>query len=256
MYVFLSGEMVSQSFRRAYIQAAAQGNGGIVDRLIGADQKYVKYFKKLEEMSDAGRGGKFAEALELYKGFPPELKKEKTVLLVRLQAAQNLGDDGEYTKAIEDFRAEYPNDACVDVMSIDYFLIKKQYGEALACLDRLDRAVLGDPYLQTIRASTHIEQGDLDAARADVKKALDADPSLADAYWARATISLKEKDFDETLKTLRLIRDKLKIEIGDLSTLPIYKEFTESPQYQEWLKDVPPAAPNAEGKAPAGDPKG
>ena len=246
MYVYLSGEMLSETFRRLYIQAAAQQSGGLIGRLTGADQEYVKYFTKLTEMGEARRNGKNAEVLSIYEASPPELKKEKAALLIRVQAAQGLGDDEQYKRAIEAFRAEFPRDASIDIISVDYHLMKKEYREAIDCVDRLDRAVLGDPHLQTIRANIHVEQDDLAAARADVKKALEADPDLADAYWSLATISLKDKDHDETLRTLRTLRDKFRIDFADLTTQPPYKDFVASPQFQDWLKD---------GKEPAGPPK-
>jgi tetratricopeptide (TPR) repeat protein len=252
MYVYLSGEPISDTFRRAYIQSAAQANTGLIDRLTGADQKFVQNFGSLGKMAKANRDGKFSEALGIYKGLPAELKKQKSILLVRLQAAQHLDDTTEYTQSIEDYRREHPNDPSVDILSIDYHIIKRQYSEALACVDRLDQAIQGDPYLQTIRATIHAEQGDLTAARADLDKAIAAEPDLVDAYWGLVNLSLKAKDHEATLKTLRLIRDKFQLDMSDLTEMPVYQEFTRSSQFLEWLKDKPPVA---EGKQAAEKPK-
>lgn len=238
IYIGLSGELLSQTFRRGFIQALAQAPGNsLIGRLTGSDQKYAKYLKSLGEMGEAARAGQYARMMEIYKASPAELKKEKNVLLLRLQAAQNLGDDAEYSKSIEDFRAEYPNDACIDILSIDYYVLKKQFDQSLACIDRLDKAIGGDPYLEVLRAGAHIEQGNFAAARADLKKAIDAEPGLVDAYWSLVNVSLQDKNFDETLKTLRTIREKFGIEIGDLTQVPLYKDFAASPQYQEFLKN-------------------
>jgi tetratricopeptide (TPR) repeat protein len=255
MYVYMTGELISQTYRRGYLQAVARGSGGLVDRLTGADQEYAKNLKKLSQMVDAGRSGRTGEVLSIYEGLPSDLKKDKNVLMIRLQAAQKLGDDGEYSQSIEDYRAKHPNDASIDIISIDYYVLKKRHREALVCLDRVDHAVQGDPYLQTLRAGIHIEQNDLTAARADLKKALDAEPGLVDAYWTLVTLSLKGNDHDETLKMLRLIRDKFSIEVGDLTTVPLYEEFIKSPQYQEWRKENPGPAERPPGKEPAEDPK-
>ena len=88
-----------------------------------------------------------------------------------------------------------------------------------------------------------------------MKKALAADPKLTDAYWSLVTVSLKDNNYDETLDTLRLIRDKLQIRIKDLTKVPLYKEFTESPQYQEWLKDGQNTAKKATREKSAEEPK-
>jgi tetratricopeptide (TPR) repeat protein len=250
IHVFLNGELISQTFRRGYVQLAAQSNAGLLARLTGADQKMLNCYTKLAEMTEATRNGQFRAALDIYKAFPADIQKEKSVLMARLQAAQNVGDEGEYTQSIEDFRKAHPDDPCIDILSIDYYTMKKQYPEALGCIDRLDRAVEGDPYLGNLRAGVHMEQNDLAAARADLKKAMDADPGLIDFYWSLVTVSLKDKNYDETLKTLRLIREKFHLEMADLKSVPLYKEFTESPQYQEWLKVTKGAAGNEAAEKP------
>jgi len=255
IYVYMSGELISEGIRRLYIQAAAQATPGIIDRLTGEDQKFAKFVGKLKEMGDALRTGRFAEVLDIDKSLAPELKKERSVLLIRRQAAQKLGDDAEYSRSIEDYRKEHPTDACIDIISIDYYIMKKQYSEALACVDRLDRAVLGDPYLQSIRAAIHIEENDLAAARSALRKAIDSEPDLAEAYWSVVTVSLKDKNYDETLQTLRIIRDKLGTKVADLTAVPLYKEFLGSPQYQEWLKENQGGVSKDDGEEPAGKPE-
>jgi len=240
IHVFMSGELLSQTFRRAYLQIAAQQNAGFLEKLTGSDQKIVNSYVKLGEMAQATRSGQFAPALEIYRTLAPEVQKEKSVLLVRLQAAQNLGD-AEYTQAMEQFRQAHPDDTCIDILSIDYYFIKKRYAEAMACIDRVDRALGGDPYLETMRAGVFLEQNDPAAARASLHRAMAADSSLVDLYWSLINVSLKEKNFDETLQTLRTIRDKFHMEIADLKTVPLYKDFIGSPQYQEWLKESQPA---------------
>ena len=90
--------------------------------LTGADRKSAEYFKNLADMGEANRNGQFGEVLSIYKSSPPELQKRKTAMILRLQAARQVGDDGEYMQSVEDCRKEYPNDPCADILSIDYFL--------------------------------------------------------------------------------------------------------------------------------------
>ncbi len=254
-YVFMSGEMFSQTVRRGYLMSLARLPGGLLDRLSGSERAYVKYFESLGKMNEARQGGQFAEVLKVYETFPPELKTEKSVLLTRIQAAQSLGDDGEYARALEDYRTAYPTDASIDILSIDYYFLKKRYREAIVCIDRLEQAVQGDPYLRTMRAGMLAEQGDLPAASAEIEKALKADPGLIDAYWGLINISLKAKDHDETLKTLRIVRDKFQLDVGNLAEAPLYKEFVASPQYQVWLKENQAGVGDAGAASPTEKPR-
>ena len=177
------------------------------------------------------------------------------MLILRLQAALNINDDGEYLRAIEDCRAKMPDDPSVDMISIDYYYMKKRFKEAVDAVDRLDRAVEGDPYLRTLKAGVHAEQGDLAAARADLKAAMEADPGLIDAYWGLIGVTLKDDNYDETLKTLRTIRDRFQVDPGDLTAVDLYKGFVASPQFQEWLKEGRGKVGEAGGEATEGKPK-
>ncbi|MEJ7639603.1 MAG: hypothetical protein WKF75_16915, partial [Singulisphaera sp.] len=160
---------------------------------------------------------------------------DKNLLLLRLQAAPNLGDE-EYTAVIEDFRKYHPDDPCLDILSIDTSILKKDYAKALASIDRLDKAVGGDPYLDSLRANVYLDGQKPDAARQAARRALEREPTLIDAYWSLVAISLKEREFAETLELLNAIGEKFDIVFEDLGTMPEYAEFVETPQYQQWLK--------------------
>ena len=253
LYFYLSGELLSQSLRRSYIQLVAENSGGVLERLSGADKQLAKNIKNMAAMVEAGRSGKFREVIDIYNKLPDDIKKNKGILIQRIQAFQNLGDDAEYTRSIADFRKFYPDDRCIDMISIDFYQIKKNYAEALACVDRLDSAVHGDPYLQIYRANLHMEQNEPVAARADLTRGIEAEPEILGFYTSLIELSLREKKFDETLQILRLIRTKFQLELGDLRTVPSYKDFVESPQYQEWLKDNPVPAEKPETGKDSGD---
>jgi hypothetical protein len=111
--------------------------------------------------------------------------------------------------------------------------MRKNYAKVLEGLDKLDKAVGGDPYLQIIRAKTYVELGDRGSAGRCAERAIEQDASLKDAYWILVTISLEEEKFDDTLKWLRTLQKKFGVKLKDLTTLPIYKKFVKSPQYQQ-----------------------
>ena len=243
-YIFLTGELMSQTMRRMYIPAAAHDSHNLIDRLLGTEQAFVKNFPKFQEMTAQLRGGHPDEALKIFDQFPPELKKDKNVLMVRLQAAQAAGD-AQYTRAIEDLRAAHPDDACIEMISIDYYLLKKDYPAAIACLDRLDKAVGGDPYANVMRAGIHTDQKRYDVAKQDARKAIAQDPTLQDAYWTLVTISLQEHAYADTVAQLNQLEGRFHIPFGDMTQLPIFAEFAQSPEYRAWMERPKPAAEKA-----------
>lgn len=189
--------------------------------------------RKLTEQVQAQR---WKEALEVYEALPPSLKKEKICLLMRLTAASKL-EPADYEAAFDAFQAAFPKDPAADLFAIDAHFHRKQWqwAEALAAIDRLDR-VVKDPHLNVMRAGVLIEQSKLDEARAVAQAGIAAEPDLPDLYWAQVTVALKKKDHAETARLLGAIERDLGIGIADLTTLPEYAAFVESPQYQKWLR--------------------
>ena len=106
IYIFLSGELISQTMRRMYIPVAAQVSSGLMKRLVGTEQAFMKNFPRFEQMTAEVRSGRPAEALKIFSS-SPELHQDKNVLLIRLQAAQEV-NEAEYSRAIEDFRPPIP----------------------------------------------------------------------------------------------------------------------------------------------------
>ena len=235
VYVFATGEMLTQSFRRLLLPAAAELDRGLVARLRGTDQLYCSNLAKIQAMSRAVQAGNGREAVDAYKALPAELQRNKVILVAYLQAAAGV-DDTEYSTALEAFRRHFPNDAAIDFISVDYFLLRKQYDESLRCIGTVEKAVGGDPYLHTLRANVLVEAGRFPAAREAAEKAVVEEPTLPDAYWTRISVALREKNHRDTLAWLKKIVEKLDMEILDLTELEDYKDFVRSPEHETWLK--------------------
>jgi tetratricopeptide (TPR) repeat protein len=169
---------------------------------------------------------------------PKKYQEEKPVLLVYMQATAHLGADGEadYLAGLERFRELYPDDAAIDFISIGYFHLKKRYDEVRRSIDRIDKAVGGDPYLDVLRGNAWMEDGRFEEARQAMEKAIEEEPDLARAYWTRIALSLREQKHADTLKWLQTIVEKCHVAIKNLNEVPEYAEFVKSPQYGEWQK--------------------
>jgi hypothetical protein len=174
------------------------------------------------------------EALALIRGMRPETKKQKVVFLMRLRAAQQV-DAKEFTTAIDEYRMLYPKDSGLDLLSIGYYTIKKDFGRALECVDRLETALGGDPYLDVTRAGINDIQGKYEDSRRLARRAIEKEPTLVPAYLELLGVSLMEKNHDDTLAMLKEIDRKLHLQMNDLTKIPDYAGFVKSPQYKGWL---------------------
>lgn len=233
-YAYFSGENLSTTIRRGFIEVAANSNRNLLERLTGSERDFVKYAQKIQEVTSAIRNGQQKQALTLIRQLPPSLQQNKLLFLMRIQAAQTV-DEREYEKAVGEFRTAFPEDPCVDMLSIDYHTLRKDYSQALACIDRLDQSVGGDPHLEVQRAGIHSLSEDYEAALRDLDRLIEKEPAYVAAYWSKVAITLTANRYDETLNLLKTIRTKFSLEPGDMTKTPEYKGFIASPQYKEWL---------------------
>jgi hypothetical protein len=113
--------------------------------------------------------------------------------------------------------------------------MKKDFPQALESIDRLDKAVGGDPHLNVVRAGISEKSGDLAAAARFAGLAMEQEPTLLTAYFTAIGISLKAAKYDETLAGLKALDQKFKMQFNDMKTVPEYAGFVKSPQYPQWL---------------------
>jgi tetratricopeptide (TPR) repeat protein len=242
IYIYLSAEPLTQTFRRAILGILAERNRGAIARLSESEQALTKHLPSFVTMSQQFRNGQHKEALATFRRLPAELQKNKAFQLMAIQAAQKTGDDEDYIAEIERFRRDHPTDPAADLISIDYYIFKNQYDEALSGLDRLDAAVGGDPYLNVMRAEVLSEAGRYKEAGAAAAKAIEAGQMIEQMYWIRITAALKEKYHADTLAWLKkgVESGAIQIDLGNLRADPEYADFVKSPQFEElkaWLAE-------------------
>ncbi|HEX4149478.1 MAG TPA: hypothetical protein VHY20_10840, partial [Pirellulales bacterium] len=238
IYVLAQGDFVSQTMRATFEQAASENDRGLVARLVGQGNDMEKAAPLFRRIADAMRASDFPRALEAYNQLPPAVKKQKLAQTQHIAITQSL-DEKEYMQAMDEYRTLFPNDPSIDLISIDYFTVAKRFDEAQICIDRVDTLV-EDPYLDALRASLFLAAHKYDEAREAADRSIKRDPDEPFGYWVRTTVSLEEKRYDDTVRLLNTIRERFHVQFGDLTTIPEYAGFVQSPQYKEWLKPQPP----------------
>lgn len=235
VFIYMTGEYISETFRRTYVPIAVSENRGLLEKLVGSDSDMVKNLPKIQAMQAAHQRGQAAQALKLYNELPPSVQADKNMLVQRITITQAIGEK-EYDAAFLAFRKHFPNDTALHLLGIDFWLHRKNYDETMKCVDAIDKNIGGDPYLDAMRANILIQAKDLAKARGLAQKVLKELPELAESYWPMITIHLEEKDHAATLKMLQKMRADLSWDFGDLTLVPLYADFVKSKEYQEWLK--------------------
>jgi hypothetical protein len=233
-FVLLIGELYSENLRRSFLPLAHQSAGASLETLSQAEKDFVTHFGEFTQMGKQVRDKNWRQALDTYDHLPTSVQQSTPALTMRLLATQAVSNT-EYLAAIDDIRKHHPNDAMIDLISIDAYILRKSYDKALEAIARLDKAVGGDPYLKVLRGNLLAREKKFDEARDLVQKAVADEPTLIRGYYALIEFSLNRRDFAETLKWLKKA-ESLGVRFGDMKTVSAFSEFVKSPQYQTWLK--------------------
>ena len=130
----------------------------------------------------------------------------------------------------------FPGDPAADLAAVAGFIQYKKLDKALETIDRLEKAVGGDVYLNSLRASARLASGDAAKARALAATVTEQEPTLDQGWTTLLRVNLALKDFREVARCLSLVEKHLEITFGDLSTDKTYEEFIKSPEYADWMK--------------------
>lgn len=249
-HLLTTGELVSETVRRAMLPLMQTRSGSLLERLTKRDSALVRSLDEVTRMQDAFARGDHAGALLIYRALPREVQTSHVLSLLYLRVAAAANDD-EYRRAIEHLRAHFPTDPATAVAEIDYFLLRKSYADALAAIDRVAAGAAPDPYLDVLRANVLNQAGRYDEARERGLAALAAEPDLLSAHWSLVTSSLAKKDFETTAGHLLAIRLRFGLDL-DVEGSAIYNDFVASPQYPRYLEQVEAArgAPPGDHAAP------
>lgn len=232
-YNFFTGEMLSQTVRRIMIPIE---RARFVRPVSEMDRLLIDNLPTVRQMIKALSARSFDECIKDYSALPQALRENKSLFLMYLRATAELGDDGRdaWLKGVERIRQVYPEDRSIDLLSIDYFVSKKQFDEALKSVARVEKAVGGDARLVVKRAEIQRLAGRYMESLGLIREAIQQEPTLEEAYWSAIDLSLAEKKNADTLSWLKQIVLTFDNEVEDLEKNEQYADFVKSPQYREW----------------------
>ncbi len=234
IYVFVTGENLSETLRRGALNLIAAKNKSLVSRLLEGEQDFLKHGETIGALHRANLGGKYQEALDQYAKLPPKLQADKSLMIARIQAASHLNED-LYLAALDDFAKKFPNDPAGNLMLIDAYVLHKDYDKCLATVDSLDKRLAGDPYLNAFRANVALLQGKTAEAKKLFEATVAGAPGVVHPYFALVEISIAEKQFAETARLMTILETDLGIRFpDDLSQVPVFQPFIESPEHAAW----------------------
>jgi len=195
VFNWTTGEYVSETMRHM-VGVMEQQKPTALDRITGKEDPNVEMANAINEMNRLAKAGQWEAVLKRYAQLPPKLQREKVFAVHRARAAAKV-DQNEYLEALKFWQVNFPRDPSIDLISLDALTHKGKYDVALEMVERLDRNIGGDPFLEVMRAVLRQKLGQPDVAKARVKEALRREPELG-RLLSPGLLRLAREDYRST----------------------------------------------------------
>jgi hypothetical protein len=235
--VALTGEYITESLNRSALPFIQKKQKENLDKLSEQEKKIYQQTEAVMKFMRSFNDPK--KLLAQYDGLPEQFKNSKHALIMLMNTAYNTKNEEVYTASINSYQKQFPDSPTIDLLLIDRNTQVGKYDEVLKSINAVEKIVGNDPHLDNLRSETYYKKGDFKLALEYAERAVKNEPTLVTSYWTVLGISLKIKDYNLTAKYLTLVERKLKISLADLTKVPDYAGFVDSPQYSEWMKTRP-----------------
>lgn len=228
------GGLLSLRLRRYFLALSSETIRNLEDKVRGHDKLDVRYAKGFDAAQEAFAAGENERCVFQLQLLPEEMKSDRAVVLLNLDASRALGDDA-FRDALADARRRFPSDIAVERRALDHFLLTNSFANARATVRALNAAVGGDPYLDWLLAGVEDASGDLEAARAACRRAIEREPTLEDAWWTMLSYAVRQEKWSEASFVLQRMDARFEIDWKALSASPFHAAFFASAEGRELL---------------------
>jgi tetratricopeptide (TPR) repeat protein len=215
-----------------------EANQGLLDRLAGKEQVFLKNAEAMKQMGAALSAGRYAEVLERYDRLPRELQDVPVYMRHSVYAAAKV-DEGRYKKAMDRYIRTFPDDPAGAVMAVDACFLRQDWEGVRRALEVVERRVGDDDgWIEVLRANVDIASGEYQRGMGHLGRALEREPGLAKVYPMAVGLALQQKDFAGVAKWLGAWEASGQ-KLADLSKAEAFQEFVASREGQAFLKRKP-----------------
>lgn len=134
--------------------------------------------------------GDYQKANEIFQDLPAEIANQKAFQALKVQIAFKL-DEKLYFETMDEYIKTFPNDPSIYLISIDKYLMGKEFDEAMAMVDSLDVSLYGDEFLDLYRGNISLLKGDILNAEKYFIRLLEYFPDYLDVYDSLLKVCLK-----------------------------------------------------------------
>ncbi len=147
LYTAGLNEYTSETLRRTYLHLAASMSGEEGRALTADNGAFVDHLEQVAAISQLLKAGKWEEVLDASAALPPAVQRDRSVLLMRLEAAENYSVTSR-AAVLDDWLAAYPDEMTLPLKLADHYLVQERWDDAERVITRLLDSTGGDARLQ------------------------------------------------------------------------------------------------------------
>lgn len=243
VYVYVSGEALTVTLRRAFRLAVASETKG--------DGAFLRMAKQFQRAQQLHLQKKHRQAYDLLNSLKGDWTKSSNFLTVKVMVATEI-DEETLIEAVNEYQRILPDSPSLHLILVDKLIVEKKWKEVFKHIDALDELVGGDPYLKVLRANCHTISGHPAKAKVLLKKAAKEEPTLADIHYTMIDAALALEDWNLVSSELTLLEREFGVEWGDLSQVEGFKAYAQSESYAKWLRRKRGKSGGEDSKTPPG----
>lgn len=122
--------------------------------MMGQSSTLTDDVKAIQKMRDELNKQDYTAAKQSYDQLDKIYKNSKAVQLLYIHACEHI-DLGLYQKALQDYATTFPDAASSYLMMLDLYYMKKEYGKGIDAINKLNKVVGGDPFLDYYRGNIY-----------------------------------------------------------------------------------------------------
>ncbi len=147
IYTMGLNEYTSETLRRSYLHLAANLLGEEGRALTKDHGAVADSLDKVAAVSQLLKEGQWSEVLDACAALPPAVQNDRSVMLIRLQAAENYSITSR-AEVLEDWLKAYPDEMDLPLKLADHFLTQERWDDAERVVTSLLERTGGDARLQ------------------------------------------------------------------------------------------------------------
>ncbi len=227
IYVFSSGEYLSQTLARIFMSSMVSSN--LLNKEY-AEEK-TEALVQLNKARGLMASGDYLLAKKTLDSSWVNFDDKKTWHLINIQCSLMI-DSATYVRAVEDFASNFSDDPSWLIQGIDYYYTIEDWDKAKGLVAQLREQVGDDAILDSFEADIEWSMGNTRRGLELINKAIKKMPEFDGFYYSKFVLEGQQGNFEAVYQTLKILYDKFDVPVEDMD-FNLFPDFKQTKYYRD-----------------------